>query len=610
MRLLPVLLLATAVAAPTPVQAQAASPDSTELLEELREEQENFERYRESRIPVSTGAPRATCDARMGRICVWFGGAGEANFPPEPTETGIARGELIRALGSAAREIDDSWVLGQLVHYLAEDGRLAEAEEVARRCGLVEEWWCQALEGYTLHLQGRFVEAEDRFREAVAGVPPEEEDRWRNPRFLLTQDGRSALEDLDPETREQRLEFFWRLSDPLFLVDGNDRLTDHYARLVEARNMEDAENPYGMTWEEDLEESLVRYGRNIGYSRVRSLPSGMGGGGMNLQDSRRIVGHHHPQSRGYLFPEEFLEAPADVPPESWLTAPREARSWYAPPYAPDMRGLETQVARFRRGTAMLVVGAYRPDPPDRDALADFAPDPEPRRSDPFAPRSAEPAQPPPEDAHLDELEGAVEAGFFLIPEDGGEELRVPGDGPSGVVTMRAPAGRYVSSLEVLDREGRRAWRARQGVIQAHVAPGAVAVSDLLLLRRDAPFPESIDEAIPLARPGIRVGADERFTMAWEVYGLDVDDEVRVTVGFTRGRPGFLTRVGEFLGIIEPEQPLEISFTEAGRGEVETVFRALVMSLPDLDPGEYTLHLRAELPHREAAVSSRPITVIP
>ena len=80
------------------------------------------------------------------------------------------------------------------------------------------------------------------------------------------------------------------------------------------------------------------------------------GGGFGLRDTRQVVGHHQPRSRGYLFPEEYLESPADIPPESWITAPREARTWYAPPYAPDFRGLETfrEVAgdRFHRGVVL------------------------------------------------------------------------------------------------------------------------------------------------------------------------------------------------------------------------------------------------------------------
>jgi hypothetical protein len=231
---------------------------------------------------------------------------------------------------------------------------------------------------------------------------------------------------------------------------------------------------------------------------------------------------------------------------------------------------------------MLVVGAYRPAPPGGQD------EPE--------------AGPPLHDA-------AVEAALFLVPEDEGL-LRVAESGSSeGVLTLRAPPGRYVSSLEVLDRGGRRAWRARQGVRQDPLLPGAVDVSDLLILNPDAPFPGTLDEAIPYVRPGIEVDRAERFTVVWEVYGLDVHEPVRVTLGFTHGRPGFLTRVGEFLGILEPDQPMEVSFEDTPDDQMRTLFRAITLGLPDLEPGEYALHLRLDTPGRDPVMASRPITVV-
>jgi hypothetical protein len=166
----------------------------------------------------------------------------------------------------------------------------------------------------------------------------------------------------------------------------------------------------------------------------------------------------------------------------------------------------------------------------------------------------------------------------------------------------------VSGLEVVDLEGRRAWRARQGVVQLPLSPGDVDVSDLMILREGAPLPSSLDEAIPHVRPGVRLSPGERFPVVWEAYGLRVREPVRVTIGFSRGRPGFLARVGEFLGVIEPDQAVDITFQDTGPDAVQSVFRAVELEIPALDPGEYTLHLRLELAGRTPVLTSRPIVV--
>ena len=70
---------------------QDAEPDSSDLVEEAMDRQREFERFRESRIPVVGNPGRTGCDERIGRICIWFGGEGETDFPPEPTETRLAR---------------------------------------------------------------------------------------------------------------------------------------------------------------------------------------------------------------------------------------------------------------------------------------------------------------------------------------------------------------------------------------------------------------------------------------------------------------------------------------------------------------------------------------
>jgi hypothetical protein len=440
--------------------------------------------------------------------------------------------------------------------------------------------------GYALHVQDRFVEAERAFRSALATMPAEVRERWTSPRYIFTRDGEEWFDEVEGARREARWERFWRLSDPLFVVEGNDRLTEHYARIVEAMNREDAAHPQGIFWEEDLEETLIRYGRTIGFSSTIRPGMPGRGGGINLMGAKRMIAHHRPQSRGYRFPEAFLPSPADIPPESWITAPREAFSWYVPPYAPDFRALETQVGRFRRGDEMLLVGAYRPAPAwSSDDRAERGP------ANPF-----------------EAVEGPVETALFLVPEDGGEAVRVQGDEPAGVLTLQAEPGRYVSSLELLDRRSGRAWRARQGVKQEPLVPGLVGVSDLLILERGAGLPDSLAEALADVRPGVRIRPGERFVVVWEVYGLRIEESVQVSVGFSEGHPDFLRPVEDFEEILPPDGPVEIQFVEPGPERVETVFRALEMQLPELDSGRYTLHLRLDLPGREPVIASRPVVV--
>jgi hypothetical protein len=163
---------------------------------------------------------------------------------------------------------------------------------------------------------------------------------------------------------------------------------------------------------------------------------------------------------------------------------------------------------------------------------------------------------------------------------------------------------------VLDVSNRRAWRARQGVVQEPLIRGMVDVSDLMILKEDAPLPDSLAEALPYLRPGIRVHPGERFPVLWEVYGLGVREPVRVTIGFSEGRPGFQDTVGDFDGAIESDENVDITFDDTGPDQEQAVFRSIEIELPDLDPGEYTLHLRLELGGREPLTISRPIIVDP
>jgi hypothetical protein len=53
----------------------------------------------------------------------------------------------------------------------------------------------------------------------------------------------------------------------------------------------------------------------------------------------------------------------------------------------------------------------------------------------------------------------------------------------------------------------------------------------------------------------------------------------------------------------------VTFEDTGPDVVQTAFRTIELELPDLEPGEYTLHLRLDLVGRTPVVRSRPILVM-
>jgi len=451
--LLPACLLALSAAgvrAQDPPADDSLPADSAALRELAEETQARFESYRESRIPPAMqGIRRPGCDERVGRFCLRHQGD-EEPVPPEPIEVGLARNEVLATLGRIAERIPgDPWVLGHRVFYLAEQGNWRAAESLVRACQGPPKWWCGALLGWILHHTERPVEAEEVFREAIAGMPAEVAGEYRSPEYLLDSEGRELFEDAEDGRREDLWARLWLLSDPLYLEEGNDRLTAHWARRTLVRIRRESFTPYGIPFDADLAELNVRYGGERGWERVMT-PTGFGGG---LRDTRRVIGRHHPDAREYLPEGSFLGDPAEIPPGAWTLDEWEPRTGYAAPYAVEMEPLRAQVARFRRGDSLLVVGSYRPgrSRPEPPRVADR---PTPRERE----RARNPFLPPPGDGERGGVEGGsesgggpvgpVESGLFLLGWDGSPVHVERAESARDVVTARVPNGEYVFGLEV------------------------------------------------------------------------------------------------------------------------------------------------------------------
>lgn len=656
--LLWVMLLATFASFPVRVRGQAEGerPDSLGLLEEARDVQARVERYREQRTPPELASIVRRCDEIVGRLCFRFEELHEEmpwEAPQAPIELELARTRAITKLGQIARKIPgDPWVLGQRVYYLGEANAWQMASSVAQRCGGRTHWWCTALLGYVHHRSGRFTAAEEVFDRALQEMPPDTAAKWRTTKYLLRDGGEEVFAASGDVRRLEDL--LWTLSDPLYLVTGNDRKTEQYARQVLIRLRAGAVNAMGLDWDDDLEQVTLQWGAERAWSRERDLPRGD-----TLVDSRRMVSHRW--GREFLPSSAVLENPSRATPEEWRLgtparmelrgapelanllnqadmggqpvnvldvvgifreglANRGPRTGYTPPYAPTIDRLDTQVARFRRGDSLLVVGAFAPAPkPTVVAQA-----PRPRNTPPGADlkarrsvtrldkqRSAGNPFAVEEDAvpFLPQKSTVVESGMFLIDTESGAQREVRREGPEGAFELQVPNGHYIIGIEVFGSVERRAWRERHGVWQESLVPGLAAISDLLILQGGGGLPNSLDQAIPTAMASVQISAGAAFQVAWELYGLRVGESATVRIGVDDADPGLLRRLGELVRLVGPDDPVVMTWEEAGPDVLGTVFRAVEINLPELDPGDYSLTVEVQLPGRDPMTVTRAITIV-
>jgi hypothetical protein len=364
--------------------------------------------------------------------------------------------------------------------------------------------------------------------------------------------------------RQAVLRRIWWLADPFWMEPGNDRLTEHYSRLVADRLQDRARNPEGIFWADDLREILMRWGQPSGWERVRPRMSQLG--------LASVTTHYHP-SFEFIPTLTMARDPLVLRAEQWKTDERDAHSLYAPPGVRHLGPLPYQVAVFRRGAQAEVVAAFAMKP---DSL---------------------PPSP------------MLEAGLVLMREPDATPIvrtaRV--EGTRGVLRAAAPPEATVLSLEARERTSRRAARARFGVDLRRPAEHGLAVSDLLLLERGDARPPSLDQAAPLARGSTRFRAGERVAMFWEVYGVSAADSVTFSLALSRRSAGGVRRTVESLGLARGMAPVRMRWTEpAGAGDVFP--RSLAITLPRLPPGDYAIELSARAASGASAATQREISI--
>ena len=585
------LVCLAGAAVPARAQVGAVGTDTAAIVADpgdvrgsARSAQARFERARERHMPLTLASRGGDCDEVVGRLCTWFG-PGEWRPTPEPEELRQLREELLAQLDSLQRlSPRDDWIVGQRVWYRAEGGDGEAALATARACG-AEAWWCDALEGLALHGLRRYGEGQAAFERALEGMDEDKAREWRLLEHVVDGDARDWLRDLEragPDSLKAGLDWLWRLADPLYLVEGNDRLTAHYARWTVATLKDGARNPFRMSWGDDLAELTVRHGWELGWERS---PSRTLGGPFT------ITGHHHPEAREWMPSADALTAPATVAGEDFLANPRRFRSLYAPAYAPILLPMEAQLAVFPRTDRTLVVGtAFLPE--DTTYHADH-------------------------DHERPWLEAGDQAGLpdriglFAVPVGGGHPTGRRHEGSTeGALLLDLPVGAYVVSAESWSPEQRRAGRLRLGLGPRPVPPDVAALSDILLLEGGRPEPASVEDALPAALPRARITPDQPLAIAWEIAGLGFRPEtLQLEVSVDRTDRNVFRRIGEFLGLSERPPSLALSWEEPAPDHPTHHFRHLDLDLPELAPGTYEITLTLRTQGRSDAVTRRSFEVV-
>ena len=208
---------------PGTVAAAPSDPSSPSGVISVKRAQELFERMHLDSLPSArTGRP-AQCDEQVGNVCYWY----DEKAPPSPVEPLSIkrhRDDLISLLDSAAIHAPaDRWAAEQRVRYLTDAGRFDSAYAAAKECK-VGGWWCDGLQGFSLHLLGRYAESEKAYNHALTQMLPRDRCEWQSIDLFIDDDTRQQYRRF-PCDNPGRVEFenrVWYFARTLYSMDGND----------------------------------------------------------------------------------------------------------------------------------------------------------------------------------------------------------------------------------------------------------------------------------------------------------------------------------------------------------------------------------------------------
>lgn len=536
----------------------AMQSDSAGLVAHARDAAWAFERAR-LWLMLPGGAHGSQCDARIGRFCYWSDPSDTA-LPAEPRQIGERRARLIAVLDSTARALPgDRWVAGQRVRYLLEAGQADSAAAAAQACR-AERWWCAALEGLARQVAQDFDDAARAFDASLEAMPDEERCRWTDLSQLLEGPAHRSYRGLSCDERQRVDARIWWLAQPFWWMPGNDRRTEHYARVTMAALLRDAPSPFG-PWGDDERELIVRYGWPLGWEREeRGATHEPVAIGFDAEPGWHFV----PDLRALDVP-----APGDAP---GALDERGARERYAPAWARAFTLLEPRFAAFRRADSTLVVATW-------DVTGDTA----------F-------------------ISAGYAAALALARDERTPRVVAPfsGTGGAGVLVAAAPWAPTLASLELYAPSSKTAARTRVAL-----APpaGPVSLSGILLFDPTDVLPADLPDALARVHAGgIRTGA--RIGLYWEAYGLASGEDLPTAVSVTPAHTSWLRKFAAALGLATKAGRVRLEWHETAHPAQGRMSRALALDLAGLAPGSYRVDVTISPPAGASVTASRTLNVVP
>jgi hypothetical protein len=538
--------------------------DSAQLTRRARGLQARFETRRRHMLPKFYTGVADRC-LIVGRFCEWHpNNSQDYVVPGEGNDIREARAELLRELSKLSAALPgDDWIIGQRIRYLVES-RDTAAIGVARSCR-ASKWWCEALLGLALHVNGDYVAADSAYSVALADMPTLTRCHWTNLSPLLDDDIRGTYRKMACDQRDAINGRIWWVADPLYMTQGNERRTEHFSRMLHTALLRDAVNTYGLSWGGDLAELMLRFGWAEKWTQ--QPPNGL------LTDAQPSVTGHEPEPGFHFFltqrPPDSLAQIVDSLFDVYQFPPREQ---YSPPYTRVFVRLDAQVARFRRGDSTRVVAAY-------DVSADTI----------FGRRQFDAALL----AMGDESTAPARADVAQSPA-------------KGVLTVMTPWKSQMIGVELLARDSAGAARWRSGFAEIPLDSGRITVSDLLFVDGAPSLPTDLSEAIPNAHGGTSFRRDSRVGLFWELYGTSAaDSTLSTSLTITPIDEGLLRRAFRALRIAPKLSPINIRWQENGASGVLSA-RSVLLDLSLVPAGKYEVKL--EVGTNPAATASRIIEV--